>query len=296
MNKLLPVIAAAMTGIFVGSTIVATRFVIVQTDPGSLAFLRYAIGLLCLLPALLFSAKVRFDTRDLLPIALLGITQFGILIALLNYGLQYIGSALGALIFSTFPVLTMILAAAMGVESLTLIKSIGVLLSIFGVALALGGQSSLWVMSLEGWIGALAVLGSAFSGALCSVLYRPYLRKYPALQVSAFAMLASLLFLAFLAGWEGFFTGIPRFTPGGWLVVLFIGLSSGSGYFLWLWALQHTTPTKVSIFLSLSPLTATGLGALLLAEEISAWFLAGLLAVVIGLCLANWPGARTREQ
>jgi len=30
---------------------------------------------------------VRFERRDLVPIALLGITQFGILIALLNYAL-----------------------------------------------------------------------------------------------------------------------------------------------------------------------------------------------------------------
>ncbi len=50
MFKLLPVAASAATGIFVGSTMVATRFVIDQTDPASLALLRYLIGLLCLVP------------------------------------------------------------------------------------------------------------------------------------------------------------------------------------------------------------------------------------------------------
>ena len=44
----LPAAAAAATGIFVGSTMVATRFVIDQTDPASLALLRYLIGVLCL--------------------------------------------------------------------------------------------------------------------------------------------------------------------------------------------------------------------------------------------------------
>ena len=58
--------------------------------------------------------RVRFERRDLGPIALLGIGQFGVLIALLNYGLQYIGSALGALIFTTFPLFTMVLAALLG--------------------------------------------------------------------------------------------------------------------------------------------------------------------------------------
>jgi hypothetical protein len=50
MTKFLPMAAAAATGIFVGSTIVATRFVIDQTSPALLALLRYAIGSCCLLP------------------------------------------------------------------------------------------------------------------------------------------------------------------------------------------------------------------------------------------------------
>jgi hypothetical protein len=56
-----------------------------------------------------------------------------------------------------------------------------------------------------------------------------YLRKYKALHVSAFAMLASVSFLALLAAAEGFFASLPRFTPAGWLAVLFIGASSGLG-------------------------------------------------------------------
>jgi drug/metabolite transporter (DMT)-like permease len=118
-------------------------------------------------------------------------------------------------------------------------------------------------------------------------LYRPYLRKYPTLDVSAFAMLASVGFLAVLAAWEGFFNSLPRFTMGGWLAVLFIGISSGVGYFLWLWALGRTTPTRVTVFLALSPVTATGFGALLLGERISTMSLLGLACVALGLWLAH---------
>ena len=109
------------------------------------------------------------------------------------------------------------------------------------------------------------------------------------LPVSAFAMLASVLFLAVLAAWEGFFDAVPRFTPAGWLAVLFIGASSGLGYYLWLWALRHTTPTEVTVFLALSPVTASALGALLLAEPVSVLFLLGLACVALGLWLAHRP-------
>jgi drug/metabolite transporter (DMT)-like permease len=290
MREFLPMVAAAVAGILVGAAMVATRFVIAQTEPASLALLRYLIGALCLLPPVLVAGWVPFERRHVLPIALLGIAQFGILIALLNFGLQSVGSALGALIFATFPLLTMVLAAALRTEALTPLKSAGVALTVLGVALALGERLTLAGAAEAGWIGELAIFASALTGAVCAVLYGPYLRAYPPLQLGAFAMAASVAFLAALAAGEGFFDAWPRFSPGGWLAVLFIGVSSGLGYYLWLWALKHTTPTKVTVFLALSPITATALGAAFLSERISTLFILGLCCVAFGLWLAHWPG------
>ncbi len=285
--KLRPALAAAVTGIQVGSAIVATRFVVDQTAPASLALLRYVIGFCCLLPpVLLATPRVWFARRDVLPIAVLGVTQFGILIALLNYALRSVPAARAALIFGTFPLLTMIVAAALGHERLGAARILGVLLSLAGVALALGEKALQPAGAAGGWAGELVVFASALTGAVCSVLYRPYLRKYPALPVSAFAMLASVAFLAFLAAGEGFFAAVPRFTVGGWLAVLFIGVGSGVGYYLWLWALGHAAATEVTVFLALSPLTATALGALLLGEVVSVLSLLGLACVALGLWLA----------
>ena len=279
--------ASASTGIFVGSTMVATRFVIDQTDPASLALLRYVIGVICLAAPVAIAARVRFARRDLVPIAVLGIGQFAILIALLNFGLARIPAALGALIFATFPLLTMLLATALGRETLNRFKAGGVLLTVIGVGVALGERLALPAVDSGTWLGIAAVFASALCGAVCSVFYRPYLERYPALPVGAFAMLASVAFLAVLAAGEGFFADPPSFTVGGWLAVAFIGASSAIGYFLWLWALRHTTPTKVAVFLSLSPITATALGAMLLAERISGPFLIGLCLVAAGLPLAH---------
>jgi len=288
--RYLPTAAAAATGVQVGSAIVATRFVVDQTGPASLALLRYLIGFLCLLPPVLLSAQVRgwmrFRRRDLLSIGLLGVVQFGVLVALLNYGLRFVPSARAALIFATMPLLTMVLAAALGRERLTIVKTLGVLLTVAGVSFALGEKAVL-AGEADGWVGEMAVFGSALSGAVCSVLYQPYLRNYPTLPVSAFAMLASIGFLAVLAAGEGFFGSLPRFDAGGWLAVLFIGASSGGGYYLWLWALGNATPTKVTVFLSLSPVTAAVLGALFLSEGFSPSTLLGIACVALGLWLAQ---------
>lgn len=294
MNRL-AIAAAAGTGVQVGAAMVATRFVVDQTDPASLAMLRYIIGFLCLLPALLAARQtMRFERRDVAPIALLGIVQFGVLIALLNFGLKFIPAGRAALIFASFPLLTMMIAAALGRERLSMAKTAGVLLTILGVGVALGEKAARG--AAEGaWIGEAAVLGSALCGAICSVLYRPYLRKYPTLPVSAFAMLASVGFLAILAAGEGLFTHPLRFTPGGWAAVLFIGVSSGVGYFLWLWALNHGSPTRVTAFLSLSPITAALLGGLLLREPVTTGSLLGLALVAVGLWVAHFETAQTRS-
>ncbi len=283
-------LAAAGTGIQVGAAMVATRFAVDQAGPGSLAFLRYVVGVLCLLPFVLAMKRQPFATRDLAPMAALGIVQFGVLIALLNYALQHIPSARAALIFATFPLQTMLLSALIGRERLGAARVAGVALSFAGVAVALAGDAFGAETRGSHWLGTLAAFGSASCGAACSVLYRPYVARYPTLQVSAFAMFAAVLFLALLAANEGFFLATPRFTTSGWIAVLFIGFSSGIGYFLWLYALGNAAPTLATMFMSLSPVTAAIGGALMLGEPVSMAAVAGLLCVIAGLWLALRPG------
>ncbi len=283
-TRALAIGAAAATGVQVGAALVATRFVVHDSGPVTLALLRYAIGFVCLLPACLLAPRPRFAARDLAPIALLGIGQFGVLIALLNFGLRTVPSGRGVLIFSTFPLMTLLIAAAIGRERVTAAKAAGVLLTIAGVGLALGDRAG----GGGTWLGEAAVAASALTGAVCSVLYRPYVRRYSPVAVSALAMLASVVFLAGLAGaTEGLFEAPPHFSRGGWLAVAFIGTGSGAGYFLWLTALRHAPATEVTIFLALSPLTATLLGAVLLGETVSTGALLGLAGVVAGLWLAT---------
>jgi drug/metabolite transporter (DMT)-like permease len=291
-GEVLAIVAGTTTGVTVGAAMVATRFVIAQTDPASLALLRYGIGTLGLIIPLLMIRRVPFARRDLLPIALLGIGQFGILVALLNYGLQFIGSGLGALLFATFPLMTMVLATALRLEAVTIAKIAGVLLTGVGVGLAVSDHIALPDPGGRNLLGVIAVLASALTGAVCSVFYRPYLEKYPPLQVSVFAMLASVLFLTLPAAGEGFFIALPNFTFAGWCAVLFIGLASSLGYYTWLLALKHASPTRVAMFLALGPITATALGSALLDEPVSPLFLVGLAAVVAGLWLAHRPGPR----
>lgn len=282
-----PVLVAAAVGFQVGAAMVATRFIAADSGPATLALLRYGIGAACLLPVLLLRhLPLRFAARDLLPIAVLGILQFAATIVLLNYGLRHVPAGRGALLFACFPLLTMLFAALLGHERLTLAKTAGVLLTLLGVALALGESVLADSASL---LGDAAVLAAAACGALCSVLYRPFLQRYDTVSLGVLAMLCSVGALLPLAAFEGAFTGWAGYSGAGWLAMLFIGFSSAGGFYGWLWALRRISPTRVTIFLGLSPVTAAILGVLLLGEAVTLPLLAGLVVLLAGLWLAMRP-------
>lgn len=293
----LALLAAAATGVQVGAAIVASRFVVAEVPPLTLALLRYAIGFACLLPFFLKGFRAPAHERrglaaiksvawpDWLAMAALGAGQFAVLIALLNYGLQHLGAGQAALIFSLFPLLTLLLSGALGRERISPALLAGVLLSIAGVALSLWPK--LQAPHPGHWWGEAAVLASACVGALCSVLYRPYLRRYPTLAVSTFAMLVSVLLLGLLALSENWPARVMALGLQSWTVVAMIGVSSGIGYFWWLYALKHESPTRVTVFLALNPLTAALLGALFLGEALSPWSAAAIFLIASGLWLAT---------
>ena len=118
-----PRLAAAAASIQVGAAIVATRFVIGETDPASLALLRYVVGVLCLLPFLSAPLRVRFARRDLLPMAAARHrpVRRPDRAAELRAALRAVGAR--SLIFATFPMWTMIFAAMLGRERLTAPKT-----------------------------------------------------------------------------------------------------------------------------------------------------------------------------
>jgi drug/metabolite transporter (DMT)-like permease len=81
-----------------------------------------------------------------------------------------------------------------------------------------------------------------------------------------------------------------------WAAIVFIGLSSGGGYVLWLWALANIAATRVTVFLSLSPVTAAVLGVTLLGEPVTLGMMAGVTCVAAGLWVANREGERRAAE
>ncbi|GAB2903153.1 DMT family transporter [Paralcaligenes sp. KSB-10] len=282
--------AAAATGVLVGAAMVATRVVAPAVSPVTLAFLRYLIGLAFLLIPLLGIRWPKYTAKDIVAIAALGILQFAVLIVLVNYALESLSAGLCALIFSTMPLVTMCLALALRQETLDGTKTIGILLAITGVAVSLN-PSSLAAGGGTGWTSPAAIIGATIVGASCSVLYRPYLKRYPALPTSGIAMFSSVVFLAVAC----LSTGQALWPPLNlvqWLNVVFMGFASGLGYYLWLWALGRIEASRVVAFQALGPVTAA-LIELPIEQHLPSWTLCLSIALVVsGLLLVQRMQAR----
>jgi drug/metabolite transporter (DMT)-like permease len=282
--------AAALTGMLVGAAMVSTRTVSADATPETLAFLRYAIGLALLAPPVLRRWSVQFAARDLFAVAGLGILQFAVLMLLMNYALARLPAATCALVFSTVPLLTMCLAVGTGRERFSWPRMAGAGVAVIGIFLLLAPSAAPADGMRDGRAWA-ALLGATALGAACSLLYRPYLKRYPALYVSAFAMFVSVVFLAGTCLASGAALA-PRLSAVQWANVVFIGLSSGAGYFCLLWALGRLDASRVMAFQALAPITAVVI-ELLGASYPPTWRLAGAFVLVLS---GVWFGMRDRRE
>lgn len=288
----LPAAAACLATILGGSAVVATRFAVAEIDPGSLALFRhvgagvlFALIAAFLLRGRLFRSIARADLPGILALAAIQYAAFGWLFAA---GLSYVPAARGALAIATYPIQTLILAALLGRERLTALKLAGSLIAMAGVAVALGDKAG--GDGPEMWKGDALLLAAAFLGSVYNVFSGPYLRRNPAVAVTALQVLfgAGLLLIALLAG--GGRVQLDGFGPSSLIAVAWLITIGGVVcFYLWIWALEHTVPSRVSITVTLNPIAAAILGALVLGEPMTSQLAVGLLGVVVGLALANWP-------
>jgi drug/metabolite transporter (DMT)-like permease len=73
-----------------------------------------------------------------------------------------------------------------------------------------------------------------------------------------------------------------------WIAGIYLGVGGGAlAFILWVMALARATPTRVANTMTVNPIAATLLAALLIGEPITANLLIGLVAVFAGIWIAT---------
>jgi drug/metabolite transporter (DMT)-like permease len=287
------VLMAVASSALGGTATALIRFMVATTDPIALGALRFGLGAIFLLPAALVLRARWPRGRDWIGVLALGCLFFGLCFALFNAALVYTTAARGALAMSTLPLLTMIAGAVLGIERLTFRKATGVLIAIGGVATAL--VTGLAAAPKDAWHGDLIMIAAASCMALYNVWSRPLIKRSGPLAYVTATMAAGASLLAVIAGFTGGFAVVFDFGRPQWIAILYLGLIASSlSFFLWVSALERTTPTRVANTLTVNPVTASILAALILSEPIGLNLLLGVIAVAIGIWIASTEQSRTR--
>ena len=138
------------------------------------------------------------------------------------------------------------------------------------------------------WRGDLLMVGAALCMALYSIWSKPFIRRSGPIPFTTLAMAAGAVVLIILSMLRGSFAPVEAFGPPQWLGALYLGaLGSALTFYLWAFALERTTPTRVAISVTVNPVAASLVGATLLGEPLRWNLVAGIVTVFIGIWIAT---------
>jgi drug/metabolite transporter (DMT)-like permease len=283
MNERAGVLAGMLSCIFGGGAAVATRYLVHDLDPLALAAFRFGLGFFILLP---LAIRERWPRgRDWIGVAFLGLLFFAFFFILYNWALAYTTAAHGALALSVLPLVTMALAALLGVERLTARKTTGVFIAIAGVAAALA--SGLVAAPSGAWRGDLIMAAATVCMALYSIWSRPFVARSSPMGFLVAGMGIGSSAVIAVALLRGSFAPVTGLAAAQWGALLYLGAFGGAAAFwLWIWALQRATPTRVTATMTINPVAAGVFAALILGEPFGLSLVLGVAAVLAGISIA----------
>jgi drug/metabolite transporter (DMT)-like permease len=288
------VLIAVASSTFGGTAGAVTRYVVGTIDPVTIAAFRFGIGIAVLLPLALMLRSALPRGRDWIGTVLLGVMFFAVFFVFYNIAMAYTSAARGALALSTLPLWTMVVAALLGAEPLTGRKTLGVLIAVGGVAVALA--VGLGSAPPGAWRGDLIMVGATLCMAFYNVWSRPFIARSSPLGFIAASMGAGAACLVVVAGLSGGFAVTRAFDAAQWIAVLYLGVFGGAlAFFLWVLALGMTTPTRVANTMTVNPIAASLLAAVIVSEPIGWNLIIGLIAVAAGIWIASTSGPK-KEQ
>jgi drug/metabolite transporter (DMT)-like permease len=269
-----------------GMAAAVTRYAVVSIDPVWISTFRFGIGFLLLLPFAL-ATRSRWPRKiDLVATAALGVLFYGGYFVAYARALTFTTAARGSLGISTLPVLTMLVAAALGKERLTLRKSLGVFTALSGVTIAM--LTDLSRAPVGAWKGDTMMIAAMLSMSAYTIYSRPLMARSSALGYACAGMAAGATLNATIASANNGWTFLETMATSQWAAALFLGAVPGAlGFFLWVFAVQRTTPTRAAATITISPISAGALAALLVSEPFGIGLMVGALAVAAGIWIAS---------
>ncbi|MDH3319235.1 MAG: DMT family transporter [Betaproteobacteria bacterium] len=273
-----------------GSGYIATKIGIQYAAPFTFLSLRYALGMLCLLPVLLLlRPEWPRAPRELAHVVAAGLLMHGIQLSGSHYA-QYLGLSAGvvALILSVQPLITAMVAKRWMHERLAPRQWTGIALGLAGVLLVVWHKIDVRVMTLGALVAITVSLAGVTAGTLYQRVFCPTVNLYSAAWIQFAASLLLLTPLAFAfegarVQWTWALFGAIAF------LVVFASIFAVNALHT---LMRHGQATKVTSILYLTPIFAVVLEYLLFGVVPSGLTFVGIAVTCLGVALVTASGQR----
>jgi drug/metabolite transporter (DMT)-like permease len=278
-------LAASMT--LVGSYVALSKPLVAALPVFALAFLRFGIAAVAMLPWVRGRADEPALTRQehvqLFIMSFFGNFLFSI--CMLSGVARTTATAAGV-ILATLPAVVAVLSWLLLREHLGPRALLAVLLAVGGIALLQFARGAADATVGASMAGNLLMLGAVVCEAIYVILAKRLAAGRAPLRVSALINLWGLALMTPLGLWQLAQLDLAAVPPAMWLLLVFYSLAA-SLFAVWLWmaGMQHVRANEAGVFTVALPISATLVGVLLLGEHFTLLHAAALLLASAGVVL-----------
>lgn len=291
-NQLGAILAITSTVIWSGNFIVS-RYAIHLAGPISLAFFRWTIASISMLPFAYVAIKKEWPIfkQNKLYFFLMGLIGIAIYNTLIYTAGHHTTAINMALFGSTVhPVVSALLGAALIHEKLHWKNITGMALSIFGTIYLLTKGDLINILQFKIGLGDLLMI----IAGCCFGTYNVFVRKKPSgISNTSFLFCIFTLGSIFLfpaALFEMKYIQPVAFSTQLLWIVLYIGIGNSTiSYLVWNMAIQKIGPGKAALFATLAPLLSSYEAVFFLGETFNKAQITSGLIIIVGIIINTWP-------
>jgi drug/metabolite transporter (DMT)-like permease len=286
-----------MTAIFWGGTFISGRMLADSVPPFSAAFFRFLFAAVCLYVLLIHREGniPKLNKRQLLPVALLGLTGVLAYNVFFFSGLKLITAGRASIIIANNPIIISVLSALFFKEALSPAKVIGILVSVSGAVIAISNGDPFALFAGGIGIGDLYIFGCVLSWSAYSLIGKRVMRDHSPLAAVSHSALVGMLALLIPACMEGMPADVSGYSLLDWANMAYLGLFGTVLGFVWYYeGIRVIGPSRASLFINFVPISAICLAHIILKEPLTVSLLVGGILVITGVTLNHLPDSRGR--
>lgn len=290
-----PYVLLSLTALFWSGNMVVGRGITDSVPPITLAFWRWSLALLLILPFALPHLRAQWPTLKAAwrPVVILGILSVGCYNTFAYIALQYTTATNATMLNSFIPVATIALAFVFLGKRLSAIEGLGVVVSLLGVFTIVGKGSIDTFLGLSLNLGDLWMLLAVLTWGLYTVglQWRPQ-GVHPMLLLASLTVVGVITLMPFYA--LELYTGrYMTLSPTTAVALLYVAVfPSFLGYIFYNAGIAAVGPSRGALFIHLMPVFGTLLAAIFLGERPYWYHFVGIALVFTGIFLTTRKTAR----